>query len=47
MKEFYIGRLKDGWSLSAIDDTDFFYYLDLIAYEAIKKDDACMIDEIF
>jgi hypothetical protein len=47
MKEFYIGRLKDGWSLSEIDDADFFYYLDLVAYEANQKDDACTIDEIF
>jgi hypothetical protein len=45
MKEFYIARMKDGWSLSVIDDTDFFYYIELMAY--MGKEDEQTMDEIF
>lgn len=45
MKDFYVGKLKEGWTLSAIDDTDFFYYLDIIAY--MEKAEMHNIDELF
>lgn len=45
IKEFYIGRLNEGWSLPEIDNTDFFYWIDLIAYKS--KSEIHTIDEIF
>ena len=45
MKEFYAGRLSEGWPLSVIDDTDFFYYLDIVAYKA--KPEVHYINELF
>jgi hypothetical protein len=47
MKEFYLSRIKESWTLSEIDDTDFFYFLDLIAYDADKNKVTCTMDEIF
>jgi hypothetical protein len=45
MKEIYLILLKQGWTLPAIDDMDFFYYLDLVAYHANKN--RVTIDQIF
>lgn len=33
----YLKLLKDGWTLNDIDDMDFYYYLDLLSYEANKE----------
>jgi hypothetical protein len=46
MKEFYLARLEDGWSLVDIDECDFFYLLNLMAYRENKKK-SVTIDQIF
>jgi hypothetical protein len=49
MKEVYLTLFEEGWTLRDIDEMDFFFYLDLIAYKA-KKDDKkrCnTIDQLF
>lgn len=38
MKEFYIDRINTGWTLPEIDNSDFFYWLDLRAYMAIQAE---------
>jgi len=45
MKDFYLSRLKDGWTLSSIDDCDFYYWLELCAYNV--ESEKVMIDELF
>jgi len=49
MKEFYVDRINNGWTLPEIDNSDFFYWLDLMAYMAIQKEEESMttIDKIF
>jgi hypothetical protein len=45
MKEFYLARLEDGWTLSEIDDADFFYFIELINYR--QRTEVHTIDELF
>jgi len=49
MKEFYIDRINTGWTLPEIDNSDFFYWLDLMAYMAKQKEEVetTTIDNIF
>ena len=36
LKELYLGLLDKGWMLNDIDDMDFYYYLELLSYDANK-----------
>ena len=49
MKEVYLTLLEENWTLPQIDDMDFFYWLDLLIYRAIKKDQQSRvtIDQVF
>ena len=49
MKEYYIGRLKDGWTLPDIDNSDVAYFIDLMNYAAKseQKQQTGYIDDIF
>ena len=39
MKEFYVDRINNGWTLPEIDNSDFFYWLDLMAYMAKEAEE--------
>jgi len=45
MKEFYISQIKQGWTLPEIDDCDYWYFLEIMAYT--EKGDEHFIDELF
>lgn len=46
MKQVYVARLKNGESLKDIEESDFFFYLDLL--DANEENGARMyIDELF
>jgi len=49
MKEIYLQLLSEGHTLNAIDEMDFFYFLDLLAYKTRKEhhDRRITIDQIF
>jgi hypothetical protein len=49
MKEIYLSLFKEGWTLQSIDEMDFFYYLDLLVYNANKKEkqSRTTIDQVF
>jgi hypothetical protein len=47
MKEVYLRLMEEGWTLTAIDEMDFFYYLDLLSYKANKGQRKVTIDQIF
>lgn len=49
MKKIYLDLFKEGWTLTNIDEMDFFYYLDLLIYKANKeeKKDFAYIDQVF
>ncbi len=47
MKEVYLNLMEEGWTLTDIDETDFFYYLDLLSYKANKGQKKVTIDQIF
>jgi hypothetical protein len=49
MKEFYLARMKEGWSLADVDEWDFFYYLDLLAYKVNNDPDSkkVYVNQIF
>ena len=49
VKEIYLGLLKQDISINLIDESDIFYYLDLLAYNAKQKEskDKVTIDQIF
>ncbi|MED1372166.1 hypothetical protein P4U91_25090, partial [Bacillus paranthracis] len=35
--DFYIDRLKAGWDLTTIDNTDFIHWIDISVYQTIKE----------
>ncbi|PHB23098.1 hypothetical protein COE80_19490 [Bacillus pseudomycoides] len=35
--DFYIDRLKAGWDLTTIDNTDFLHWIDISVYQTIKE----------
>jgi len=45
----YIQLIDNGWSLNDVDESDFFYYMDLLIYKANKKDkeSVAYIDQIY
>lgn len=47
--DFYLARLDEGWTMSEIDKTDFFYWIDLVAYSLAKEkhEEVCTIDQVF
>jgi hypothetical protein len=45
MKEFYLARLQDGWSMRDIDDCDFYYWLELCNYSV--ESEKVTIDQAF
>ena len=49
MKEFYVDRINNGWTLPEIDNSDFFYWLDLMAYMAKEAEEKSktFIDDVF
>lgn len=49
MKEVYLEQLKQGIPLQAVDEMDFFYYLDILIYAAKNdpKNKKVTIDQIF
>jgi len=46
MKQFYLGRMRDGWTIPEIDETDFFYFIELTAYDLENSSDECFIDDV-
>jgi len=49
MKEVYLTLFEEGWNLNDIDEMDFFFYIDLLAYKARKEDkkQRTTIDQLF
>jgi hypothetical protein len=49
MKEIYLGLIEQKWTLSQIDEMDFFYYFDLLIYKANKEEQQryVTIDQVF
>lgn len=49
MKEFYCDRIKAGWSMTEIDECDFLYWLDLLAYMVKEQNEkkSVTIDKVF
>jgi len=49
MKEVYLQLFEQNWTLTDIDEMDFFYWLDLSIYKTTKesKRQTVYIDQVF